>query len=62
MSNVLYSLTPKEEAREMFLAKHNGGREKWLSGNFVYYRMSRIVDIYFVGGFGTVQVGEEPTS
>jgi hypothetical protein len=25
------------------------------SGNFVYFRMHRIVDIYFVGGFGTVQ-------
>lgn len=29
--------------------------EKQLSGNFVYYRMERISDIYFVGGFGTVQ-------
>lgn len=34
--------------------KH-GGQDRWLSGNFVYFRMSRIVDIYFVGGFGTVQ-------
>ena len=26
-----------------------------MTGNFLYFRMHRIVDIYFVGGFGTVQ-------
>lgn len=29
--------------------------ERWLSGNAEYFRMDRIMDIYFVGGFGTVQ-------
>lgn len=44
------------EARDMFSAKHaDDGVERWLSGNTVYFRMSRITDIYFVGGFGTVQ-------
>lgn len=43
-------------ARQIFVQKHADiGREKWLTGNFVYFRMDRIVDIYFVGGFGTVQ-------
>ena len=34
-----------------------GGDEKdrWVSGNAVYFRMNRILDIYFVGGFGTLQ-------
>lgn len=45
-------------ARDIFVAKHaNERKERWVSGNFVYFRMDRIVDIYFVGGFGTVQVG-----
>lgn len=26
-----------------------------MSGNLVFFRMHRISDIYFVGGFGTVQ-------
>ena len=26
-----------------------------MSGNFGFFRMHRISDIYFVGGFGTVQ-------
>ncbi|MEW5299447.1 MAG: hypothetical protein WDW36_002465 [Sanguina aurantia] len=43
-------------ARDIFIAKHaNERKERWVSGNFVYFRMDRIVDIYFVGGFGTVQ-------
>ena len=43
-------------ARDIFFAKHSNERkERWVSGNFVYFRMNRIVDIYFVGGFGTVQ-------
>lgn len=43
-------------ARDVFLQKHaNERKERWVSGNFVYFRMNRIVDIYFVGGFGTVQ-------
>ena len=34
---------------------HSHPRRRQVSGNFVYFRMNRIVDIYFVGGFGTVQ-------
>ena len=30
--------------------------ERWVSGNAAYFRMNRVLDIYFVGGFGTVQV------
>jgi len=29
--------------------------ERWVSGNAEFFRMNRILDIYFVGGFGTVQ-------
>lgn len=33
---------------------------RFVSGNAVYFRMDRILDIYFVGGFGTVQwIGTE---
>eukprot|EP00798_Chlamydomonas_sp_ICE-L_P010491 gene10491-8457_t len=43
-------------AANIFFAKHaNERKERFISGNFVYYRMNQIVDIYFVGGFGTVQ-------
>lgn len=31
-------------------------KEKWVMGNYLFFRMHRITDIYFVGGFGTVQV------
>ncbi|KAG2499020.1 hypothetical protein HYH03_003205 [Edaphochlamys debaryana] len=54
----VYQLPPdlQDSAREIFIAKHSNERkERWVSGNFVYFRMNRIVDIYFVGGFGTVQ-------
>lgn len=30
-------------------------KEGWVMGNYVFFRMHRISDIYFVGGFGTVQ-------
>ncbi len=36
-------------------------KNRWVSGNYMFFRMHRISDIYFVGGFGTVQwvdVGE----
>lgn len=45
-------------ARDIFSEKHakrRNSQERWVSGNFVYFRMHKIVDIYFVGGFGTVQ-------
>ncbi len=52
---------PQDAAREIFLAKQSPGpngvrKERWVLGNFLFFRMHRIVDIYFVGGFGTVQV------
>ncbi|XP_038983995.1 uncharacterized protein LOC103707039 [Phoenix dactylifera] len=43
----------QEWARQQFKAKH----QQWASqqwGNFYYYRMDNISDIYFIGGFGTV--------
>jgi nitrate reductase NapE component len=46
----------QDDARDIFLRKHLTQRkERWVTGNFLYFRMHRIVDIYFVGGFGTVQ-------
>ncbi|KAF5830618.1 hypothetical protein DUNSADRAFT_14265 [Dunaliella salina] len=46
----------QDRAQEIFFAKHaNERKERWVSGNFVYFVMERITDIYFVGGFGTVQ-------
>ena len=33
-------------------AEHKQG---WVMGNYLFFRMHRISDIYFVGGFGTVQ-------
>lgn len=33
----------------------DSGSSNYRSSNFVYFRMNRITDIYFVGGFGTVQ-------
>jgi hypothetical protein len=39
----------KEPARDIFFAKQAHERkERWVSGNFVYHRMERITDIYFV--------------
>lgn len=41
---------------QVFLQKHTTEKEqRWVSGNSVFFRMHRISDIYFVGGFGTVQ-------
>lgn len=45
---------------QIFHAKHAtraNRAERYVSGNAVHFRMNRILDIYFVGGFGTVQVG-----
>ncbi|KAH0461119.1 hypothetical protein IEQ34_008694 [Dendrobium chrysotoxum] len=44
----------QEWARQQFVSKH----QQWASqqwGNFYYYRMDTISDVYFIGGFGTVQ-------
>ncbi|XP_058068175.1 uncharacterized protein LOC131217282 isoform X2 [Magnolia sinica] len=38
---------------QQYIAKHQQGpSQQW--GNFYYYRMQNISDIYFIGGFGTV--------
>ena len=43
-------------AREVFRSKFSaGGAGGSGGGNFTYFRMNHISDIYFVGGFGTVQ-------
>lgn len=40
----------------MYVAKHAKEKKgEWVSGNLMFFRMHRISDIYFVGGFGTVQ-------
>ncbi|KAK2078103.1 hypothetical protein QBZ16_003971 [Prototheca wickerhamii] len=56
----------QEAAREIFHQKHaaqqagSAPAPRRLSGNRQYFRMHRVRDIYFVGGFGTVQwVGPE---
>lgn len=42
---------------QIFHQKHAVEKKgRWVSGNAVFFRMHRILDIYFVGGFGTVQV------
>eukprot|EP01018_Ginkgo_biloba_P011098 Gb_14140 [translate_table: standard] len=47
------STDQQEWAHKYFLSKHPQGTcQQW--GNFSYYRMEKISDIYFVGGFGTV--------
>lgn len=47
----------REQAEQIFALKHGdpGSSDRWVSGNAIYFRMNRILDIYFVGGFGTVQ-------
>ena len=43
-------------AAQIFLQKHASAKgESLVSGNSMFFRMHRILDIYFVGGFGTVQ-------
>lgn len=43
----------QEWAHKQYLAKHHqGASQQW--GNFYYFRMHNISDIYFIGGFGTV--------
>jgi hypothetical protein len=48
----------QDQAQEIFHTKHTtraNPSERYVSGNTLYFRMNRILDIYFVGGFGTVQ-------
>ncbi|QCE00987.1 uncharacterized protein LOC114194584 [Vigna unguiculata] len=43
----------QEWAHKQYIAKHQQGpSQQW--GNFYYFRMESISDIYFIGGFGTV--------
>ncbi|PIN23874.1 Cellular repressor of transcription [Handroanthus impetiginosus] len=43
----------QEWAHKLYIAKHQQGpSQQW--GNFYYFRMQNISDIYFIGGFGTV--------
>jgi hypothetical protein len=40
---------------QIFLQKHASSKgERLVSGNSMFFRMHRILDIFFVGGFGTV--------
>lgn len=39
---------------QLFQLRHKN-HERVLTGNTIYFRMNSISDIYFVGGFGTVQ-------
>ncbi|GJP84736.1 hypothetical protein CLOP_g14795 [Closterium sp. NIES-67] len=51
----LYPLPPAQQewARGFYVKRHqHGAAQQW--GNFHFYRMDTICDIYFVGGFGTV--------
>ncbi|KAG2271167.1 hypothetical protein Bca4012_073404 [Brassica carinata] len=51
----VYPLSEDEQewAHKQYIAKHpHGLSEQW--GNFHYFRMQNISDIYFIGGFGTV--------
>lgn len=43
----------QEWAHKQYITKHQqGASQQW--GNFYYFRMQNISDIYFIGGFGTV--------
>ncbi|KFK35842.1 hypothetical protein AALP_AA4G044100 [Arabis alpina] len=51
----VYPLPENEQewAHKQYIAKHHqGASQQW--GNFHYFRMHNISDIYFIGGFGTV--------
>nr|CAB3483524.1 unnamed protein product [Digitaria exilis] len=53
LSDPRCTLVVQEWAHKEYVAKH----QQWSSqqwGNFYYYRMQNISDIYFIGGFGTV--------
>ncbi|KAL4629055.1 hypothetical protein ACB092_05G281500 [Castanea dentata] len=51
----VYPLSENEQewAHKQYIGKHQQGpSQQW--GNFYYFRMQNISDIYFIGGFGTV--------
>jgi hypothetical protein len=44
----------QDAARDVFEAKHAASRkDRWIGGNFLYYRMHNVTDINFLGGYGT---------
>jgi len=45
----------QKAARDIFRSKHTSATHSHQWGNFTFFRMEEISDIYFVGGFGTVQ-------
>jgi len=53
----VYPVPPETQplARDIFGAKHTSASHSQQWGNFAFFRMDNITDIYFVGGFGTVQ-------
>ncbi|KAJ4867216.1 Pyridoxamine 5'-phosphate oxidase family protein [Raphanus sativus] len=54
----VYPLSDDEQewAHKQYIAKHqHGTSEQW--GNFHYFRMHNISDIYFIGGFGNGRMG-----
>ncbi|WZY93330.1 hypothetical protein YC2023_065659 [Brassica napus] len=53
MSIHCQKMSKSEWAHKQYMAKHHQGpSQQW--GNFHYFRMHNISDIYFIGGFGTV--------
>ncbi|KAL6312506.1 hypothetical protein AAG906_001831 [Vitis piasezkii] len=53
LSNARVTIFGDEWAHKQYIAKHlQGPSQQW--GNFYYFRMQNISDIYFIGGFGTV--------
>ena len=47
--------TAAEDIFHQKMSTTHESKDSWVRGNAVYFRMNRISDIYFVGGFGTVQ-------
>ncbi len=45
----------QDAAADIFHGKISTDDTRFVSGNAIFFRMDRILDIYFVGGFGTVQ-------
>lgn len=51
----------QRQAKEMFQPRHGApGKRLMVSDSFRFYRMMHIRDIYFVGGFGTMQWVDPP--
>lgn len=51
----------QRQAKDMFKPRHGDpGKRSMVSDSFKFYRMMHIRDIYFVGGFGTMQWVDPP--